>query len=66
MGEGATKKVGVKWSNVQDPNEFEYGSNLSIFKDPLAPPRQKCKKNVHQLQIAPLVGRVSAARSNEN
>ncbi len=47
MGEEAIKKVGVKWSNVQDPNEFEYRFNLSIFKDPLAPPRQKSKKKMY-------------------
>jgi hypothetical protein len=51
MGRGATKKVRVKslkWTNLQDPNEFEYGFNHSIFKDPSAPPRQKAQKLVHQ------------------
>ncbi len=25
MGKGSTRKVRVKWTNLQDPNEFEYG-----------------------------------------
>jgi hypothetical protein len=48
MGRGATEKVRVKWTNLQDPNEFEYGFNHSIFNDPSAPPRQKAQKIVHQ------------------
>ena len=66
IGKGSTRKVRVKWTNLQDPNEFEYGYNHSIFKDPSAPPRQKAQKIVHSSQIAPLAGGVSAAVSNEN
>ena len=33
IGKGSTKKVSVKWTNLPDPNEFEYGYNHSIFKD---------------------------------
>jgi hypothetical protein len=44
MGRGATKKVCVKRTNLQDPNEFECGFNHSIFKDPSVPPRQKAQK----------------------
>ena len=66
MGRGSTKKVRVKWTNLQDPNEFEYGFNHSIFKDPSAPPREKLQKIVHQMQIAPLAVGVSAAGSNES
>ncbi len=36
MGRGATKKVRVKWTNLEDSNEFEYRFNHSIFKDPSA------------------------------
>ena len=66
VGKGATKKVRVKWTNLQDPNEFEYGFNHSIFKDPSAPPRQKAPKIIHQMQMAPLAAGISAAGSNEN
>jgi hypothetical protein len=66
MGRGSTKKVRVKWTNLQDPNEFEYGYNHSIFKDPSAPPRQKAQKIVHQSQIAPSAGVVIPAGSNES
>ncbi len=49
MGRGSTKKVRVKWTNLQEPNEFEYGFNHSIFKDPSAPPRQKAQKlSIHR------------------
>jgi hypothetical protein len=44
MGRGANKEVRVKWTNLQDPNEFEYGFNHGIFKDPSAPSRQKAQK----------------------
>ncbi len=66
MGRGATKKVRVKWTNLQDPNKFEYGFNHSIFKDPSAPPRQKAQKIVHQSQIAPFAGGFITAGSNES
>ncbi len=56
----------MKWTNLSDPNEFEYGYNHSIFKDPSAPPQQKVQKIVHPPQIAPLAGGFSAAGSNEN
>ena len=56
----------MKWTNLKYPNEFEYGYNHSIFKDPSAPPRQKLKKNAHQPQIAPLAGGFSDAVSNES
>ena len=59
-GKGSTKKVRVKWTNLLDLNEF----NHSIFKDPLAPPRQKAQKIIHSSPIAPLAERVSAAGSN--
>jgi hypothetical protein len=66
MGRGYTKKVRVKWTHLQDPNEFEYGFNHRIFKDPSAPLRRKAQKIVHQMHIAPLEGGVSAAGSNES
>ncbi len=34
-----TKKVHVKWTNSQGPNEFDYEFDHSIFKNPSAPPR---------------------------
>jgi hypothetical protein len=44
MERGATKKVRVKWTNLHDPNKFEYLINHSIFKYPSVPPCQKHKK----------------------
>ena len=49
-----------------DPNEFEYGFNHSIFKDPSAPPRQKAQKIVHQQQVPPSAGGFITAGSNES
>jgi hypothetical protein len=66
LGRDSSKKVRVKWTNLQVPNEFEYVYNHSIFKDPLAQPPKKAQKIVHSSQIAPLAGGVSAAVSNEN
>jgi tetratricopeptide (TPR) repeat protein len=66
MGKGSDKKIRVKWTNLPDPNEFEYGCNHSIFKDPSAPPRQKAQKIVHQSQIAPFAGGFITAGSNES
>ena len=66
MGKGSTRKVRVKWTNLQDPNEFEYGYNHSIFKDPSAQPRKRAQKIAHQRQIAPLGGGVRDAVSNES
>jgi hypothetical protein len=58
MGRGATKKVCVKWTNLQDPNEFEYGFNHSIFKNPSEQPRQKSTKNCSSIANSSVCRRI--------
>jgi hypothetical protein len=57
VGRGTNKKVRVRWTNLKDPEEIEYGFNHTIFKDPSDERREKAPKTTttHYSQSAPLL-----------
>ena len=66
MGLVAGNKYRVKWTNLSEELERDYGSRHGIFKDPNAVRPQKQQKISNQPSIAPSADRSSVAVLNEN
>ena len=55
LGRDTAKKFGLRWrTNLKLPEEFEYGLNHCIFKDPSAPSKKKVQTISDQCLIASL------------
>ena len=55
FGRGTAKKFSLRWrTNLKRPEEFEYGLNHCIFKDPSAPSKKKVQTISDQCLIASL------------
>jgi hypothetical protein len=66
LGRGSGKKYRVKWTNLKDPYEFEYGAGHCLFKDPSKVRAQNQPKNVVQPVLAPDSAGPVVAVSNDN
>jgi hypothetical protein len=49
MGRGSGKKYSVKWNNLKDPCEIEYGAGHFLFKDQSKVRAQNMPKMIFQL-----------------
>ena len=47
MGRGAGKKYRVKWTNLSEELECDYGAGHNLFKDPAAVRPKKTAENFH-------------------
>ena len=54
LGKGGNKKIRVRWTNLKDAEDMEYGYNHKIFANPLSPVRMKGRKSVVVSPTAPL------------
>ncbi len=66
LGCGAGKKYRVKWTNLREELENDYGAGHNLFKDPAAVQPQKQPKIHNQSGAAPNPDRSSGACLNEN
>ena len=66
MGRGSGKKYRVKWNNLKDPCEIEYGAGHFWFKDPSKVRAQKLPKIVIPAALAPIAAGPIVAVSNDN
>ena len=53
LGKGAKKKIRVRWTNLKDAEDMEYGYNHKIFANPLSPLCMKGRKSVVVSPTAP-------------
>ena len=63
LGKGAKKKIRVRWTNLKDAEDMEYGYNHKIFANPLSPLCMKGRKSVLVSRIAPLAAGAGATVS---
>jgi hypothetical protein len=65
MGHGSGKKYCVKWTNLREDLECEYGAGHNLFKDPAAVRPQKQPKIHNQPAVVPSPDRSSGAGLND-
>ena len=54
LGKGSNKKIRVRWTNLKDIEDMEYGYNHKIFANPLSPLCMKGRRSVVVSPSAPI------------
>ena len=65
LSKSANKKVRVRWTNLKDTEDMEYGYNHKVFVNPLSPLCMKGRKSVAVSPLASLAaGAVATVSKN--